>query len=246
MIFVSLVIVAQIAQGLPSPAAAQSPGPLKEIIRVRSSTLCTTLRNNLFPAFKVLRVNDAMIGRGQAILAKTATDAAAYAANASPVDSSGGDPFQQEAEANEGSASATGGASAASEMDAYQLGILAQNLAKNIERIEALLDDPHLFPATPKSDDERALVLAQSRLEAVADRQRASLNVLSATAEINDANDLRSRRDVIPYEHCMSCAQTRPFTPISMPDSLAATRKLTEQTETDVAPAVDPIVDACK
>jgi hypothetical protein len=245
MLFVSLII-AQIATASPSPSAVQSPAPLKEIVRVHSSLLCTALRNNLLPAAAAVRMNDSMIGRGQVILVRTADDAAAYAANASATDISGGDPFEQQAEANEGSASPTGGASAASEMDAYQLGILAQKLAKNIETIEALLADPHAFPATPKNDDERALVLAESRLEAVIARQRESLNVLSGTAESNDANDLKSRRDVIPYEHCMSCSQTQPSTPISMPSSLAATRKLTEQAEDGVAPAVLPIVAACK
>jgi hypothetical protein len=208
--------------------------------------LCTTLKRNLFPALDGLRINDAMIGQGQAVMARTASDAAAYAANAAKTDSSEGDPFQQLAGADEGSASATGGGSAASEMDAYQLGVLVHNLAKNLVKVETLLGDPHAFPGTPKSDDERALALAESRLEAVVEWQRASLNILSGTAETNDANDLKSRRDVIPYEHCMTCSQTPALHSVSSPESLAAARKLTEQTENDVAPAVLPIVAACR
>ena len=246
MLFFSLLIVAQAATPLPLAAAAQSPAPLKQIGHVHSSILCTALRHNLFPAVEGLRINDALIGQGQAMLVKTANDAAAYAASASQSDTTGGDPFALEAGANQGSASATGGASAASEMDTYRLGILAHNLAKNIEKIEAFLADPHAFTGTPKSDDERALALAESRLEAVVAQQRASLNILSGTAETNAANDLKSRRDVIPYDHCMTCAQTTPYTPMSVPESLAAARKVTEQTETSVAPAVLPIVDACR
>ncbi len=247
MIFLSLAIVAQVATPLPSPSAAQSPGPLKEIGHVRSSILCSALRHNLFPAVEGLRINDALINRGQAMLLRTADDAAAYAASASPTGGGGaGDPFQEEAAANQGSASATGGASAGSEMDAYQLGLLSHDLAKNLDKIAGFLNDPHAFTGTPKSDDERALALAESRLEAVVVRQRASLNILSATAEMNSANDLKSRRDVIPYDHCMTCAQTPAFTSISMPHALAAARNLTEQTETAVAPAVFPIVAACK
>jgi hypothetical protein len=245
MTFVSLLIVAQVATASPSPASAQSAAPVKVIGHVHSSIFCTVLNRNILPALDGLRINDALIGHGQAVLVSTANDAAVDAANAAPTDSSV-DPFQQLAGENEGSASATGGGGAGSEMDGYQLGTLAQGLAKNLGQIEVLLDDPHVFSITPKSDDERALALAQSRLEAVVARQRASLNILSGTAETNDANDLKSRRDVIPYEHCMTCAQTPAFIHISVPESLAAARELTEHAEDDVAPAVLPIVAACR
>lgn len=240
-----LLLIAQVGSAA-SPSAAQSTPALKEIGHVRSSTLCTALRQNLFPALEGLRTNDALISRGQSILVRTAEDAAAYAAGASQTDTSAGDPFEQEAGANAGSASPTGGGSAGSEMDGFQLGIVSHNLAKNLDKVEAFLDDPHRFLDNPTSDDERALALAKSRLGAVVARQRTSLNILSATAEINAANDLRSRRDVIPYEHCMTCTQTPPFTPISAPGALAAATNQTQQTETGVAPAVLPIVAACR
>jgi len=239
------VLVAQVGSAA-SPSAAQSPPALKEIGHVRSSKLCTTLRHNLFPAVEGLRINDALISHGQAILVRTAEDAAAYAASASQTDTSGGDPFAQVAGANAGGASATGGGSAGSEMDGFQLGIVSHNLAKNLDKVQTFLDDPHSFPDSPTSDDERALTLAKLRLEAVVARQRTSLNILSATAEMNAANDLKSRRDVIPYEHCMTCSQTPPFTPISAPSTLAAATNQTQQTETGVAPAVLPIVAACR
>ena len=224
----------------------QTPQPLKEIIHVHSSMLCTALRNNLFPAVEGLRVNDELVGRGQKLLVRTASDAAAYAANASRTNSGGGDPFQQLSGADAGSESAIGGGSNASEMDAYQLGILEGNLAKSLGRVDELLQDPHVFPSAPKSDDERALVLAKSSIEAVIAQQRASLNILSGTEETNAVNDLKSRRDVIPYEHCMTCGQTPSFTPISAPNSLAAVRTQTQQTESGVAPAILPIATACR
>lgn len=241
-----LLLVAQVGSAA-SPSAAQSTAPLKEIYHAHASTLCTALRHNLFPAAEGLRSNDALVSQGQAILVKTAEDAARYAASVSPTDASNAaDPFAQEAGANAGSASATGGGNAGSEMDGYQLGILSQNLAKNLAKVEAFLDDSHSFSTTPTSDDERALALAKSRLEAVVARQRASLNILSGITETNAANDLKSRRDVIPYEHCMSCSQTTPSTPISAPGALASAASLTQQAEADVAPAVSPIVAACR
>jgi hypothetical protein len=240
-----LLLIAQVGSAA-SPAPAQSPSVLKEIGHVRSSALCTALRRDLFPAVEGLRINDALIDRGQAILIRGAKDAAAYAADASLTNGDGGDPFAQEAGANAGSASATGGGSAASEMDGFQLGIVTQNLAKNLDKVERFLDDPRTFPGTPTSDDQRALALAKSRLEDVVTRQRASLNILSGTAETNAANDLKSRRDVIPYDHCMTCSQTSPYTPVSAPASLAAATNLMQQAETGVTPAVLPIVAACR
>ncbi len=230
-----------------SPPPAPSIAALKEIGHVHSSALCTVLRHNLLPAIDGLRIGDSMINRGQALLVKTAQDAAAYAASASASGAANAvDPFAQEAGANAGSASPTGGGSAGSEMDGYQLGILSQSLAKNLEKIAALLDDPHSFPGTPASDDDRALALARLTLQAVAARQRASLNILSGIGETNAANDLKSRRDVIPYDHCMTCSQTVPFTPISAPRTLADASNLTRQSETSVTPAISPIVAECR
>lgn len=245
MLFVSLlVLIAQVGTDA-SPSPPPPSPPLKEIGHVHASIVCSALRHNLFPAVEGLRVNDALIGRGQTLLVKTAQDAAANSVNAAQTDTSGGDPFQQLAGANGGSASETGGASAASAMDAFQLGTLSHSLATNLEKVEAFLDDPHI-PGTPTNDDERALALAKSRIEAVVARQREELNIISEVTEMNAANDLKSRRDVIPYEHCMSCSQTPSFTPISAPNTLAAATNQTQQTETEVAPAVLPIVAACR
>jgi hypothetical protein len=240
-----LLLVAQVGSSTAASAAQSTTGP-KVIIHVHSSTLCTALRHNVLPALDSLHLNDAMIDKGHALLVNIAKDAAAYAASASPIDTTGGDPFAQQAGANEGSASATGGGSAASEMDAFRVGMLVQNLAKNLDTVEALLSDPHRFPEAPTNEDDRALALAKSRLEAVVARQRTSLNIISGTAETNAVGDLKSRRDVIPYEHCGSCSQTKPYTPMSAPDALASATNQTEQTETGVAPALAPIVEACR
>jgi hypothetical protein len=218
-----LMVVAQVAETA-APSATGTPAPLKEIGHVHASLLCSALRHNLFPAVAGLRIDDDLVDKGQLMMQKTADDAALHAT----------------------SAEITGSAGAGSEMDNFQLGVLSSALAKNIVKVEAFLNDPNSFASNPTTDDERALALAKSRLEAVAARQRASLNVLSATAEMNDANDLRSQRDIIPYEHDMSGPQTPAFTPMSMPEALAVDKKLTQETEVDVAPAVLPIVAACR
>lgn len=223
MIFPSiLLVIAQVA-ATPSPSAQPSPTPLKVIGHVRTSILCGTLHHNLLPALGGLRVDDDLVDEGLAMLVRTADDAAA----------------------NAGSETATGGASSGSSMDNYQLGIVSHDLAHNLVKLEVLLDDPHAFPSDPVNNDERVLMLAKSRLEAVVARQREALNVLSANVEVNAANDLRSHRDIIPYEHDMTGAMTPAFTPISMPDALAKAKDRTRVSEADIAPAMQPIVAAC-
>jgi hypothetical protein len=224
MTLASLLMV--LAQAVPSalPSAAPTATPLKEIGHVRTSLLCSTLAHDLLPAVAGLRLNDDLVGQGELMMQKSAKDAGA----------------------NTGSAQETGGAGAGSEMDTYQLELLSSAVAKNLTVVEHFLSDTRGFKSDPAGDDERALALAKSRLEAVVAAQRGSLNVLSEMAEVNSANDLRAQRDIIPYEHDMSGPQTPPFTPISMPGALAQTDKLTQQAEDDVNPAMRPIVAACR
>jgi hypothetical protein len=119
-------------------------------------------------------------------------------------------------------------------------------LGKKLVRVENFLNEPHRFTSSPATDDERALALAKTRLEAVAARQRDLLNVISETAEIDSANDLRAQRDIIPYEHDMSGAYTPPFTPIAMAQAVADARKLMVKSEAEAQPAILPIITACR
>jgi hypothetical protein len=142
----------------PAPAAT----PLKTIVRVRSSLLCTTLRDNLFHSIEGLRVNDQEIEQGRLMLGKMAYDSLTT-----------------------GAVRRTSGtnASHAFEMDHYQLGQVAHSIAQNLEKVYALLDDPNRFPESPPSEDLRMLADAKKRLQDVADRQRVALNIINGTYE---------------------------------------------------------------
>jgi hypothetical protein len=61
-------------------------------------------------------------------------------------------------------------------------------MVRNIEQLEAALDDPKRFPANPASDDERQANALKAQLQAVEDRQKLVLNVLNGTNE-TDALD---------------------------------------------------------
>jgi hypothetical protein len=74
-----------------------------------------------------------------------------------------------------------GGASR--KMDQYQLGQVVNQAARNLERVHALLNDPDLFPTTRQNDANRDLLAVKAALQAVADSQERSLNMLSGTYE---------------------------------------------------------------
>jgi hypothetical protein len=168
MLFASVAIAALSTIAPPSP----SPTPLKVIGHAATSAVCTAVRENLAPTIVGLRVNDGLIGQGEALMGKIAYDAIA--------------------EPNNG---AMGGVGAASAMDDVQLSQLVHALAQNLTRVENLLNDARRFPAQPSNDDERALQLARARLQAVADEQSRALRIMSGTMDADEMWDLESRCD---------------------------------------------------
>ena len=191
---------------------------LREIGHVRATLLCSALRNNIGPSISGLRVDDAIISQGRIMMAKLRADALA-------------DPR---------GSSATGGAGASSEMDDFQLGRVVQALAKNLDRIEVLLNDTSIFPNYAGTDDEHVLALAKSRLEAVAAGQRNVLNILSETLQSNETNDLISKCDPVdcPGGGAMPAR-------LSLPRALTLEIQTEQQVENDVAPVIVALVQRC-
>jgi len=218
----AMTFVQAIAGSVGAPTPAPTASPLKEIGHVHSSRLCTTLRQNLFPAVSGLRINDDLMDQGQKLMLAASGDA----------------------RSNATSASTTGGAGAGLEMDYFHLSSLSAAVAKNLIKVESLLNDPRVFPANPLTEDQKALAQVKGRLEAVVAGQQASLNILSGTAQSDEANDLRSQRDLVPDD--ASGSQTPVYIPVTAPAALAKAVQATQQTEIGVAPTVLPIVAACR
>ncbi len=151
------------------PVAQPNPSPTpKTIIRLKSTPFCTVFRENLFHAVQGLRINDLVIDQGQSVLAKWAYD--------SVVDKS-----------------KFGGASR--KMDQYQLGQVVGQAAHNLQKVYALLNDPDRFPTTPQTDADRDLLAMKATLQAVADSQERSINILSGTYETAALYALLSLQD---------------------------------------------------
>jgi hypothetical protein len=77
-------------------------------------------------------------------------------------------------------------------MDRYQLGLIAQQVAHNLQRVYELLNDPHSFPTNAQTDENKDLAKMKATLEAVANSQARSLNLLTGTYETAALYDLLS------------------------------------------------------
>lgn len=84
----------------------------------------------------------------------------------------------------------TGGAGPASALDDVQMNNLVGVLAKNLERIDLLLQKA--------SSKDARLNASRAHLERVADEQRSELNILSGNVASNESEDLRARTGLAP------------------------------------------------
>lgn len=215
-----LAVVTSVSLCAPAtPDASPAPQHLKTIVTVKASSLCTALRKNLAPSIVGLRVNDQLITQGQAMMIKLGADAA---------DQPHGN-------------SAVGGAGAASEMDDFQMSQLARSIESNLERIQALLNDPAVFPSNQNGREESVLAAVRARLTAVMAGQQRALNIIEQTVESNEATDLAAKCDPVD---CSNGGKTPAR--ISLRQALAQEFQTEQQAETLVAPALVGVIDLCK
>ena len=209
-----LVLVLALMQTPPPDAAS----PLKVITTVKASNLCTVLRKNVASAVGGLIANNTLVDQGGWLVRKTRRDTFA-------------DPKD---------AGATGGAGASSQLDDVRLGQVVSALAKNIERIDALLDDPAAFPKNRPLDDR--LKRVRARLQDVLDRQRVELNVLAGNVDTNMATDLQSRHDPVTQTKLVTARTQR----VSFVEALDGAVHSEQTAETLVASEVSVLVRACR
>lgn len=143
----------------------------------------------------------------------------------------------------------------------YQLGQKVHEAASNLTKVYRLLEDPNDFPRDAGAGADRDLLLVKARLEAVADAQERSLNILSGTYETGMFNDLSLKGsdaneaisngspDEAVDKRATGSSKTSlgvATPPPQFASGFAATRWLTGQAENAVAPAVLPGIDRCK
>jgi hypothetical protein len=182
----ALLLVA-VVSAEPTPTAS----PLKTIVRVHSSPICTTIRQNVGYAMEGLQTNDGLVNASKPVLLRMGTEFQ--------------QPFEVEAQLTDtdprhlnGTSSVPGGVhdtNPALLLDNQRLKALAAKLARNLAIIETTLADPTKFPAQAKTDDEQEAQLLKAQLEAIADEQRRSLGVLAGLTDTFSMQDLIAKGD---------------------------------------------------
>jgi hypothetical protein len=69
-------------------------------------------------------------------------------------------------------------------------------IVHNLAEIDALLDDPRRFPIAAASTDTRNAVAMKAQLQAIADQQKRTLNVLNGVLETDNLQDMQSFGDL--------------------------------------------------
>jgi hypothetical protein len=69
-------------------------------------------------------------------------------------------------------------------------------IVHNLAAIDALLDDPRRFPLAAGSTDTRSAVAMKAQLQAIADHQKQTLNVLNGMLETDTMKDMRGFEDL--------------------------------------------------
>ncbi len=156
------VVVAVLVASQPSPA----PSPLKTITHVRSSSFCTTLRQNVGRTVQALIQNNIAVDQTKTLFLKMARD------NISGV--------------NQGMVI---------DMDMNHLNPVIGEVAQNLETAQELLNDTHRFPTQPQTDDARRLLQIQHELRSIIDHQNQALNILSGTYYSYNGNRLLGHGD---------------------------------------------------
>lgn len=184
---------------------------------MRSTIVCTALREQVGQAIGGILVNDRMVDQGRLMLYKVRRDGVA-----APL-----------------GAGWSGGAGPASSLDDQQMEQLVGVIAKNIDKIEILLNETHV-PAQSTSAADRDLMAAREQLERVVAQQRAALNILAGNVLSNQASDLQSRQGLAPGSESNGPPR------MSLAEEVAAQQQTTTATEKQAAATLQPVIDYCR
>ncbi len=180
-----VLLAVTVAQAAPAPSATP---PLKTITTVKSGPICSTLTTTVLHTVQGLQIDDRIVESSKPMLVDMAQ---AWAPN-----SLAGEKFDQ-LQAQWGNA--PGGThnvdNAGLILAGQHLYKVAAGLVHNLQIIDNMLDDPQRFPADPKTDADREAALLKAQLQAVADQQRKSLNVLYGLADTFNMQDLIAHGD---------------------------------------------------
>ena len=160
---IALLLLAM--QTVPQP----SPTPLKTITNVHSTPFCTAFGDNIRHGVEGVLVNDDLFKRTEPVFLKAAHDMVSGGELVSGFNS------LHAARPSADNASVT--------LDMARIQDIEGAIVKNLQKIDALLNDSTRFPKAPKTPEERQLVNLRAQLLNVAKEQNDELNILSGTSE---------------------------------------------------------------
>lgn len=174
-------ILAAVAAGGPSPAPSATP--LKVIVDIRSSALCTSLRQNIGPALAAIMSDDQAVAASKPLLIQMSRD------YISP------ETINQAGLGNLHGPASTDHSSAKMELDTSHLEELIGVLAHNLQMIDAALADSKRFPAVANTDADHKLLEIKAQLQDVAKQQRQALDVLNGLVDTRRMEEAANRGD---------------------------------------------------
>jgi hypothetical protein len=180
-----LLLAAAVSQA-PAPTAS----PLKTIIRLRTSPLCTTIRQNVVHILDGFVANDGIVNGSKPVLLRMGTELQPAGIQGQIADTQG-------THLN-GVSSEPGGThdtNPALILDNQRLKQLANELQHNLAIIESALADPTKFPAQPTSDDEKAMQQLKAQLQAIAAQQNNNFGLISGLTDTFSMQDLIAKGD---------------------------------------------------
>lgn len=150
-----------------SPAAAGTTPkpqatPLKTITRIHSSPLCTGLRRAITPAVGKVLQSDRIIAKSKPLFSDFVR------------------------------ASTDEQSKPAQDMSVMRLEQLVGPLVANTQRVDELLNNGSSFPRSVHSSDDRQLLKMRAQLQAINDRQKQALDVISGFVATEQMAELQS------------------------------------------------------
>ncbi len=199
------LLLAAVVSAEPTPTAS----PLKTIIRMRTSPLCTTIRQNVLNVMNGLQANDGIVNASKPVLLRMGKEF-------EPVGLAG-QIFENAPNHLSGDASVPGGThdtNPALLLDDQRLKQLVNELQHNLAIIESALGDTTKFPAEATPDDDKQTQLIRAQLQAIADQQERNLGVLAGLTDTFSMQDLIAKGDgtqgVISFPNGKPYSQNQP------------------------------------
>jgi hypothetical protein len=239
------LLLAAVVSAEPAPTAS----PLKTIIRIQTSPLCTTIRQNVLNVMNGLQANDGIVNASKPVLLRMGKEFEPVGV-AGPIFDNAGNHLA-------GDASVPGGThdtNPALVLDNQRLKQFVSELQHNLAIVESALADTTKFPAAASPDDDKQTQLIRAQLQAIADQQKRNLGILAGLTDTFSMQDLIAKGDGTqgvlnsPQDYVPRFATPSPLTlshddqDVSLQDPISGSTRQNTDTPKDPTVNKDPAV----